>query len=437
VLALVALSAGCGSGDSPGQAESDPIPEPGVLAEPSRPVIVDPLPDGWAVVEAERPEYLPTALHTLYLPPGSTPEQGPALAVGEFTYDNGELLCGVDATEIPGAGPLGRLGYLQRSGALLSVSRAVHDEMTSYVFGRDLTEEQMLTAARAALFPDAGNPEIPPAGLPPNFRRFAAAPVVPNGTYGEVIELRRAEDRKFVRISAYDGDAAADVLTRFWNATVVNQECSEWHDPKLHRLVDGTDVFLASNTSSDVLDGVAAGLTTTDQAGFDAFRAQVGNLSGAALLGGCEGEGPDAGVIVDGSDRGVRWALALSIGEFESYCYSFIIDGKIEPGGGGGSAGPMVSGPGTYGIEMLGGAGSDFGELAVALLGGTVPASATRVVMSDRSGATTEAELVTGGEDPSRQYFAGLLHTQRLGSGVTVVAYDKRGQEVGRFVSPV
>ena len=134
LLAVALLvAAGCGSGDPRAAKTSDPVAEPGVVSEPGRLVIVDPLPEGWSVKEAERPDYVPTALHTLYLPPGSTPEEGPALAVGEFGSDNGVLLCGDNSTEIPADGSPGGSMYSERSGALVSVQRSVHDEMTRYV----------------------------------------------------------------------------------------------------------------------------------------------------------------------------------------------------------------------------------------------------------------------------------------------------------------
>ena len=63
------------------------------------------------------------------------------------------------------------------------------------------------------------------------------------------------------------------MLTRFWNATVVNRGCSDFY-PELHRTVDGTDVYFASNTSADAVDGIAANLKTTDQKGFGRVPSQ-------------------------------------------------------------------------------------------------------------------------------------------------------------------
>ena len=98
---------------------------------------------------------------------------------------------------------------------------------------------------------------------------------------------------------------------------------------------------------------------------------------------------------------------------------------------------PLRRGRGPYGIELLGGVGAGLQNgVAVSVNGGTVPASTTRVVISDRRGETTEAELVEGGDDPTRQYFAGALprvRVRRHDRGLR----PEPNQEVARFVSPV
>jgi hypothetical protein len=74
-------------------ASSRPSAVEGTVTTPRRPIIVDPLPKGWSVHEVQEllPDFAP---HTLYLPAASTPEQGPALAVGEVFDDGGYALCG-------------------------------------------------------------------------------------------------------------------------------------------------------------------------------------------------------------------------------------------------------------------------------------------------------------------------------------------------------
>ncbi len=86
---LVALATGCGGSDG-----TTPVHAVGVVSVPRAPLIVQPLPKGWSVREVQRPGLLPDSMQTLYLPPGSTVDHGPALAVGSYGQDEGYTLCG-------------------------------------------------------------------------------------------------------------------------------------------------------------------------------------------------------------------------------------------------------------------------------------------------------------------------------------------------------
>lgn len=438
-LTLV-IAAGCGA-ESALVNGSEPIHAPGIVSAPRRPIIVQPLPDGWSVSSAQPLDYLPgqSAMQALYLPPGSTPERGPALAVGEFGRDFGEVLCGFgrqsDVIASPGGFPGGRL---VRSGTLSSIEGEVRTEQPTYVFGRELTETQLNTAASAAQFPESGVAEIATHGLPSGFRRVASAPVIPNAVFGEVIELRDASGNKSIRIGGYDGDAAADMLTRFWNATVVPEPCqSNYQHRKAHGAVDGADVYLTGNTSQALLEQVAANLTTTDQAGFEAFQAKTGDQPAAALLRGCQRGSPGASVIVDSTQGKVRWALAMYVeGRSRSTCSAVVIDGQAQDGGSSAGSSPAVAGAGSNGVDVLENAtGAYSGAGSTHVIGGTAPATATRVVISEGTSAQVEAKLVNGGSDPTRKFFGGLLYPS-ASLFASVVAYDKDGNEVGRYTSP-
>ncbi len=145
-----------------------------------------------------------------------------------------------------------------------------------YVFGRGVTNEEIRAAARAAQFPDDGIAEIARFGLPPRFRRFASAPVIPNGTFGEVIALEGPARDQFVRIGAYNGNAATGVLTRFWNATVENRSCGDSSYRDGHRRVGSTEVTVRGGVPKAVVDQIVANLKAVDQQRLDAFRSQVG-----------------------------------------------------------------------------------------------------------------------------------------------------------------
>lgn len=142
-----------------------------------------------------------------------------------------------------------------------------------------------------------------------------------------------------------------------------------------------------------------------------------------------------------GTKDDVRWVLGMSEGSngLAWGCTAFVVGGTVQPGGSGGG-GPAFEYPGTYNIKVLGGmlAGLPDGR-SLGVTGGTVSNAATRVVISDGNGASTDATLVNGGSDPARHYFAGMLIAPAMNNAamrVTIVAYDAAGHEVGRFSPP-
>jgi hypothetical protein len=94
--------------------------------------------------------------------------------------------------------------------------------------------------------------------------------------------------------------------------------------------------------------------------------------------------------------------------------------------------------PGTYEITVLTSSSTGIGNgVALHVVGGTVPAAATRVVISDDTGLVTDATFVAGGPDPARKYFGGLLSPSSIANaslGITIVALDDEGTEIGRYV---
>jgi hypothetical protein len=278
---MVLVAAGCGSEKAERQG-TEPVAKPGVVTNPSRPLVVRPLPEGWSVRSVRFTDFAGLteswARQTLYLPPGSTPEHGPAIAIGRHGFEWGLTLCGRGRPVPDVSSAFYSGGRLVRSGSLLEVVGQVDTEESGYVIGRDVTEAQILVAARAARFPPSDRAEIPGEGLPSAFRQAATAPVPPNAAFGEIISLANAETNENLSIGAYEGDAAADLVTRFWAATVAKAECEGSTGPyaKTQLRVGETDVFVDGSTSQQVVDGVAASLVATDEAGLEAFRAKVG-----------------------------------------------------------------------------------------------------------------------------------------------------------------
>jgi hypothetical protein len=109
--------------------------------------------------------------------------------------------------------------------------------------------------------------------------------------------------------------------------------------------------------------------------------------------------------------------------------------GPIGAGGGG-----AFRYPGSHDITVL--TSSSTGRpdgSSLHVIGGTVPKTATRVVISNGAGVTTDATLVAGGTDPARQYFGGFLSPSSISQpamSITIVAYDAAGHEVGRSNPP-
>ena len=433
-LLVVAGTTGCDGGTRGTQ----PIRGVGRVVSPRRPLVVAPLPAGWAVQEVRRPGRVPDAVQTLYLAPGSTPEHGPALAIGSFGQDQGFTLCGRGrSSSIRLDGPEPSPTVVQHRGSLRNIEGEISTDTPGYVFARDLSERQLLAAARAAHFAGRTRVEIPARGLPDGFRRVASAPVIPNGTFGDRITLTTGDGRHFVSIGAYDGDAAADLLTRFWNATATKAPCGGRDDGKLGRAVAGTDVYLSGNPPQ-VVDEVADHLVATDPAGLQAFRAKVDALPAAALVHGCLTDLSRA-VIIGGTVGRVRWVVGMDRStRTPTSCTAFTVDGHPEPGAVGGGT-PAVAGPGSHEVDVLGGGSAGLPTGTVTVVAGSVPRPTRRVVVSDATGAQTEATLATVRFDPAHQYFGGVLSPSSISNAslsITVVAYDAAGHEIGRFNPP-
>lgn len=436
ILAVV-IAAACGEDDSP--ATVAPIAATGTVSAPDRPIIVDPLPEGWSVESAEMRDYGTGPMQSLYLAPGSTPTRGPALVVGQYQQESGYTTCERGRpSDVVLDGPAPASTLLTRSGSLTTIQGEINTDEPGYVFGRDLTDNQVITAAHAAHF--AGQiPEDPPAtigtrGLPDGFRKVATAPVVPNVTTpasGQMVRLTNADGTQDVSIVAYDGDRASDLLTQFWNATISKTPCG-YRNRATALTIGDTEVLVGGHTSTETLDQIVANLTATDQSGFEAFRAKIGEVPAAALLP-CLNVEPGPDVILEGTEENVRWLIGLApVGDHGFTCTEYVVDGERWGGGGSGFGPGAMQGPGSHDIEVLAGDSQIRDGQVLTTIGGTVPLNATRVEVSTGTGPTTEAKLVTKG-DPAKQYFGAFL--RQSGSfppGATIVAYDAAGEEVGR-----
>jgi hypothetical protein len=402
-------------------------------------VVLDELPEGWSVNHAElesderlgwrRPQ-------TLYLGEGATPEAGPALVVGDFSQDDGAVSCGGGrATGLRWNSPASADLELHRRGDVV-VSGEMDTDQPGYVMGRELTDAQALAAARAARFAPPDAAMIGADGLPPNFRRIATAPVAPFSAFGEVIHLRPVDGRRLVRISAYEGDDATELLTRFWRVALPRDPCEEGATAR-QRLGD-TEILVTGNVDQALVDRIASGLRAADHAGFERFRARIDDQPASALV---PCPNPGGSVYVEGVVDDTRWVLAMPShpDALGASCHAFVVDREWGGAGiGGGSPDGLLLGPGSHDIQVLGGVTDHGPDGAKHLSGGTVPSTAERVVITT-GGKSIDAVLVDGGDDPRRRYFGGLILSGPEPFSLdptTIVAYDAAGREVARYNQP-
>ena len=437
LVLIVACLAGCGGG---GGAALEPITETGTVSVPHRPIIVSKLPSGWSVSEVtiDEPDRMPNMMQTLYLAPGSTAEDGPALAVGVNGAEYGYTLCSGGTGAVSGASGAMASALMQKSGDLIDVSGPIDgsdDGNYGFVIGRDLTEDQVLSAARAATFVHGQDATVPQKALPSDFFKLASAPVVPNQEFGEVLRLTNADGTQSVSVGAYDGNAAADQVTDFWNTTVATKPCGEGNAPQRTGRIGSTSYRVTGHTTAAITGAIESHLVATDQAGLEAFQKKTADLPASALLTGCST--PGGSVFVEGHQDTVRWVLAMPKQPSQSgmSCQIFIVDGHPE-GMMAGGGGPAFATNGSEGITVLGGGSAGLTVGTANVTGGTVPKAATRVTITDGAGRTTDAVLVDGGNDPNVRYFGGMILPSSIGNNgltITVVAYDATGAEIARY----
>jgi hypothetical protein len=432
VLGLVVAGAAC-TGDSR-LVEPAPASTSGTVRAPAQPVIVRPLPAGWSVKDAQRAEEGPVYQQSLYLAPGSSADRGPALAVGQHDQDMGSGLC-TSPVGIPVFnGPTHTV--VRRTGDLIEIGWEIDTDQPGYVLGRGLTEAQVVAAARAANITRT-SATIGADGLPPKFRRVATAPVVPNALLGERITLVRDDGEHSVWIGAYDTSGAAKTLARFWRATVNDRNCRWQYVRRTAVDVGDTTVYVEGGTSRRIVREVASNLVKTDEKGWAAFRKQRDVLPARGLLNGCAAS--RRGVILEGTERDLRWVVAMDTSDGVDTCTVIAQDGQPVGGSSMGSGTGSLAGPGTSGITVLANGVSMTGAGSLQVVGGTVPAATTKVVIRDGTGASTAAQLLTIGDQEQDQYFAGLLRATSSSPAalqVTVIAYGPGNEELGRFNPP-
>jgi hypothetical protein len=425
--AAVLLVAACTSDSSPARPESIT----GKATTPRQPIIVDPLPEGWRVQDARLGQLEPVSpVHTLYLGPESTPEAGPAIAVGHVHDDGGYVLCG--AVSVQGD-ILRRPG--QRVEVVAPVAEGLYDSR-GYVFGREVTDGQILAAQAGARPGRDQRLTIAPDKLPANFVEVARVSIPPNALVGEVVTLVNT-DGDVVRFGAYDADDAARFFTRFWKATVSDQRCADDSSSQVFRAVGNTHVTVQGDVPPRVVRDIARRLRRTDLTGFGSFQV-LEQPQPRALVRECEQR---AGHEVLGTTEGpVRWAVSLPtrIEPGAVFCLGYEAGGRTSPG----AATPISGtdgGAGSHNVEIFADGDTQGIGVDVQIVGGTVPPETVRVLVERGRGNVREGFLSKELTEDGRRLFTIAIPPPALGppnQPVTLAAYDPYSREVGRYNAP-
>lgn len=274
-MVIVALVTACTSGSSRAaraawKAPADPI---GSIAVPARPLVVR-APAGWTV----RPlraggtpgEAYAVTSQFLFLPPGSSPTYGPAIAVGMVGDDEwGPADCLTERTQptsttsttsttspVGGSGPAtGRVGVTRRAAVGRGPERVADgisvvrlpdpdflNDTSAFLLGRDVSDRALRRAA--STFAWTGDGEVPVVDLPAGFRLVATGSLPahggPDARVEQVVDARR---RQSISVGQEDGNDAAVAVAKFWKATVERQTCFGAMTPLVERtLVRGPTV---------------------------------------------------------------------------------------------------------------------------------------------------------------------------------------------------
>jgi hypothetical protein len=409
------------------------------VTTPPQPIIVDPLQEGWSVQDARLGERRPVRpTHTLYLAPDSTPEEGPAIAVGHVHDDGGYALCRYG----PGVSMSGHPDDFRttwRTGDRVEVAAPVAEglyDSRGYVLGRDVSDRQILAAQAGARPGRDQRLTISPDKLPADFVEVARTSVPPNSLVGEVVTLV-STDGDVVRFGAYDADRAARFFSRFWEATVSDQRCADDSSSQVFRTLGTTRVTVEGDVPRATVRAIARRLRRTDLAGFASFQV-VERPVRRDLVRACEHQADHEAL---GATEGpVEWAISLPTRNEDGavFCAGYEADGRAYPGSETQIA-ETDAGTGSHDVEIFGGIDTAAVGADLKIVGGTVPAETARVLVEHGAGSGREGMVSQTLTDEGRRLFAIVIPPLAPGSPharVTLAAYDPYSREVGRYNAP-
>ena len=419
----------------------DAAPPGAALAPGAEPVVSDELLSEGRVLRATvtRDAFTPPA-HALYSEPGrDDPLTGRMLAVGSAFGDGPAI---VPTSETPGF----RLVELGNRSVAVGHDRSwawvtwnlpnCTDRCQGYVAGRNVSEVEVLDAARTATV-DRSAPTVTsvPSGLTllVTARLDLAGFDAPGAqsvswlwegagvAFGVVPDARLTPLLRFwvdggpVELRGEAGSAGEVARVGYWGDVVARA----WSE-------GGRSIFVISNRLTfDDFDRLVAGLRTAAAGEWEALRSRVLDVSSETLVDQCRGVGGSFTAV--GREEGrYRWAVGFGAEPRNLLCDVLLTPDRSSLGlGGFPRAAPRAISVTTKGI---GGATYPVGLLVA----GVAPAGTARVRLDVADGRQVVAELAAVGPAPGERYYAAFVEGT-VRARPTVVALNGAGAEIARL----
>jgi hypothetical protein len=391
-----------------------------------------------------RDEFRPPA-HALYGEAGrGDPLAGRMLAVGSGFHDNVPVFPTVKTPGFRAVDLGGRKGAVGRDRAWTWVTWDLPDctdECQGYTVGRNLSEGEVLAAARGATA-DTSAPAIAAAALPAGMSLLLTERLDLDGFLspgGQFVSWQDGDRGVVVRVAP---DARLAPLLRFWvdgpPTRVRSQTGSAGSVARVGLAGDryrgrawsegGRSLLVLSvGLSSAELDRFVAGLRAAGAGEWEMLRSRVLDISSQMAIAGCD-DREQAYTAIGRHEGRYRWAVGLKVGARDQFstCETIVTPDRRSLSSGGSSRPP---GPLSVSTSGIGGATDPIGLFVM----GIAPPGTARVRAEVAGGRTVDAELADTGPRPGERYYAVFVEGD-IRRKPTMVATDSGGTELARVV---
>jgi hypothetical protein len=305
-----------------------------------------------------------------------------------------------------------------------------------YAAGRNLTEAEVVDAARAATV-TGSTPTVAATAVPAGLTLLLTTRLDLKG-----FEIPRGQSVTWLWEGAVVGfiavpDSALALLLRFWvdggQAEVRDRRGSEGEVARVGYGGDivgrawsegGRSLLVVSNRLSfDDFDRFLDELRVGAAGEWEALRSRVLDVSGEALIDQCRGAGGTFTAVGRQEGR-YRWAVGFGAEPRNLLCDVMVTPDQSSLGLG---AFPRAA-PRTLSVTTKAVSGTDSVGLFVA---GVAPAGTARVRLDVAGGRQVDAELATTGPAPGERYYAAFVEGA-VRTRPTVVALNGAGAEIAR-----